>query len=174
MIGRSVLLSLASAGLITLAIGPLASAAETMASQDQQFVEKAAQGGKAEVELGKLAQEKAKNDDVKDFGEMMVEDHGDANDELKDIAEDQGFSVPDTMGDEAKEIYDQLSSLSGADFDRAYIDHMVKDHEKDVAAFEMETEEGENDELKDFAEETLPTLRKHLERARELQSELDQ
>ena len=95
--------------------------ATTISSSDRKFMEKAAQGGMAEVQLGKLATEKANADQVKQFGQRMVDDHGKANQELKQLASQKGVTLPTTMDKSAQKEYDRLSKLSGAEFDQEYM-----------------------------------------------------
>src|SRR5438094_41987 len=97
-------------------------------SADTRFIRDAAYGGMAEVELGKLAAEKASSEDVKKFGQRMVDDHGKANDELKTIASKQNVTWPSKLDATHKMTYDRLSKLSGRAFDRAYMQAMLKDH----------------------------------------------
>lgn len=127
------------------------------------FVMKAASGGMMEVELGKVAQDKAKNQRVKDFGGMMVTDHSSANDELKGIASSKNITLPASVpADEQKHI-DMLKSKSGADFDKAYTNMMVEDHKKDIAEFKKAAEKCTDPDIKNFAAKTLPVLEKHLD-----------
>jgi putative membrane protein len=128
---------------------------------DQSFVIEAAQGGAAEVELGKLATQKSSNPRVKQFGQRMVADHGKANTALKSLAESKNITIPMDLGDKHKATRDQLAALSGAAFDRAYIQAMVADHDEDVAAFQKESESGKDAAVKAFAAATLPTLEEH-------------
>jgi putative membrane protein len=139
--------------------------ANRMAAADHTFATKAAQGGMAEVKLGNLAKEKASSPDVKSFGEMMVEDHTKANDELKQIASKKGMTLPTSVDAKSQATYDRLSKLSGADFDRAYMKDMVADHRMDVNEFKKQSERGMDPDLKEFATKTLPTLQKHLQTA---------
>jgi putative membrane protein len=130
------------------------------------FVNKAASGGLMEVELGRVAQEKAKNQRVKDFGSMMVSDHTQANDELKSIASSKNVTVPAAvMPDEQKHI-DELNKKTGADFDKAYMNMMLEDHKKDVAEFKKTSEKSTDADIKNFAAKTLPVLQKHLDSAK--------
>jgi len=142
-------------------------AAMPVLAADQTFATKAAQGGMAEVELGKLAAEKASSDTVKKFGQRMADDHSKANDELKKLAESKNITLPSTIGPEEKALRDRLSKLSGAAFDQAYMKAMVNDHVKDVNEFKMESKSGKDPELKAWAAKTLPTLEEHLKMARE-------
>jgi len=132
----------------------------------------AAEGGLAEVELGKLAKEHASNADVKKFADRMVDDHGKANDELEGILKQKGMTAPTALKGKEKSTYDRLAKLNGAAFDRAYMEDMVKDHEKDVKEFERESTSGKDPDFKAFAGKTLPTLQEHLKMARDTHSKL--
>ena len=129
----------------------------------KDFVADAATGGMMEVELGNLAQQKAKNQRVKDFGKMMVDDHTQANNNLKDITSRKNITVPAAITDDQKKEMDKLSKKSGADFDKAYVDMMVDDHKKDIAAFKKASGNVGDNDIKNFATSTLPTLQKHLD-----------
>ncbi len=148
--------------------GSLAAQADQNANRmgsDNDFVTKAATGGKAEVELGRLAASKATNDKVKAFGQRMVDDHSKANDELTRIVSSKGVTLPTGIGPENQTTRDKLSGLSGKEFDRAYMEDMVKDHKDDISEFEKEAKSGRDPEVKAFAAKTLPTLREHLRMA---------
>jgi putative membrane protein len=136
-----------------------------LAASDRKFVNEALQGGMAEVELGKLASERGSNDAVKQFGQRMADDHGKAGDELKKIAQDKGITPPAEMDAKHKKLHDRLSKLSGAAFDRAYMDEMVKDHRTDVKYFQREATSAKDPDVKGFAAKTLPTLQEHLKQA---------
>ena len=128
-----------------------------------EFVTKAASGGMMEVALGRVAQEKAASQRVKDFGNMMVTDHTQANDELKSLASSKNVTVPSTMMPEQQKHMDELSKKTGADFDKAYVKMMVNDHKKDVAEFKKASEKSTDADIKNFAAKTLPVLQKHLD-----------
>jgi putative membrane protein len=141
----------------------------TPASQkvdDKSFLKHAAIGGLEEVELGKLAQQKASSDAVKQFGERMVTDHTKANDQLKEVAGKENVAVPTTLDKKGQSRIDKLSKLSGPQFDKAYMKDQVKDHEKDVREFQQEAQNGTNPAIKQFASQTLPILQQHLELAK--------
>jgi putative membrane protein len=135
---------------------------------DTTFVQKAAQGGIAEVELGQLAAQKASSEDVKKFGQKMVDDHSKTNDELKQLAAQEHIDLPQQMTTKDKATKAHLEKLSGARFDRVYMNNVVKDHEKDVAEFERESQMAKDPALKGFAQQTLPTLREHLHEAQKI------
>jgi len=142
-------------------------AAKAGGGSDAQFATKAAQGNMAEVNLGKLATEKSQSDDVKKFGQMMVDDHSKAGDDLKGVASKNNLTLPDDVNAQQKAEQQRLEKLSGAAFDRAYMQMMVKDHVKDVAEFRKEANStAANSDLRDFAKRTYPTLENHLTQAK--------
>jgi putative membrane protein len=143
-----------------------------MNAADHKFVTDAAEGGMAEVQLGQLAVSKASNADVKNFGQRMVDDHTKAGDQLKSVAAGQGITLPTSIGAKNQATYDRLNKLSGAAFDKAYVDQMVKDHEMDVREFEHESQSGGDAALKSFAGQTLPTLQEHLRMIKDIQSKM--
>jgi putative membrane protein len=165
---------IALASLCLLPIGASAqssasnsSSSSQLSSADKTFVTKAAQGGMAEVQLGQLATEKAQSDDVKKFGQRMVDDHSKANDQLKSIASQKGVTLPTDLSAKDKAEKDRLSKLSGEQFDKAYMKAMVKDHKTDVAEFQKEANSGKDSDVKNFASQTLPTLQDHLKMAQQ-------
>src|SRR5690349_21461378 len=117
---------------------------------EQSFLNEAARGGMMEVELGQVATQNASNDRVKEFGQRMVEDHGKANDDLKSLAERQNVTLPTSVGKDEQKQIDRLSKLHGAAFDKAYMQAMVQDHEKDVAKFRQESKSARDADVKDF------------------------
>ena len=133
------------------------------------FIKDAAVGGMSEVELGKLAEQRANRADVKSFGKRMVNDHSKANDELKSLAQKKNVSLPSDVDREHQAIYDRLSKLSGSDFDNAYMNEMLKDHREDVAEFERASKSPDPD-VQAFASKTLPTLKEHLTQAEQVAS----
>jgi len=135
---------------------------------DATFVRMAASDGMHEVELGKIGAAKAKNDDVKKFGQMMVKDHSKANEELKTAAKSAGITVPEKIDDKHQKHIDTFKNYKGTDFDADYMKHMVTDHTEAVDLFTRASKELKNKELKDFATKTLPTIQKHLEEAKKL------
>jgi putative membrane protein len=136
-----------------------------MSSADHEFLMNAAKGGKAEVELGTLAVQDASNPVVKQFGQRMVTDHTQANHRLQQIAQQKGMTLPDDLPDDAKQLKDRLSQEKGPQFDRTYMQNMVQDHQKDVAEFQKEADQGQDPDIKNFAATTLPVLKQHLQLA---------
>jgi putative membrane protein len=135
---------------------------------DKEFIEDAAKGGMAEVETGKLVAQKASDPSVKEFGNRMVQDHGKANDELTQLAQSKGVKMPDKEKWGDRHEMSKLQKLSGADFDREYAQHAVKDHEKDVKKFQKAAQSAKDPDVKAFAAKTLPVLQEHLAMAQKL------
>lgn len=134
--------------------------AKQLSAQDKTFMMNAAKGGMMEVEMGKMAAEHAQNADVKKFGNRMVTDHGKANNELMALAKADGVSLP------------AAKSPGKWKSDKAYMDEMVKDHEKDLAEFQKEAQSGNDADLKKFASKTAKIIQKHLEMAKDIQGKL--
>ena len=141
-------------------------------NSDRVFVHAAAIGAMAEVELGNLAQQKAQSEAVKDFGRRMVEDHKKANDRLVSLAKEAGIAVPDELDQEHKAMRDRLQAMNDVEFDLAYLQGQVADHQKAAQLLEYEIGSGQQVDLKTFAAETLPVVLAHLRNAQELQAEM--
>jgi putative membrane protein len=152
--------------------GTTSSASTPVDPADSDFMTKAAQGGMAEVSLGQMASSKATDPGVKAFGDRMVTDHTKLNDELKQLAQTKGVTLPTDVDDEAKKTSDKLSKLTGKAFDKAYIADMVTDHEKDVKEFEKQSKEAKDADLKTWVTNSLPTLQDHLKMAKETKAKL--
>ena len=146
--------------------------AASLSDADKTFVTKAAEGGIAEVNAGQMAATKAASNDVKDFANRMVNDHGKANDELKALASSKGLTLPTETDAEHKKGADALSKKSGKDFDKTFMSDMVKDHTKVVAAFEKESKSAQDPDLKSWVTKTLPTLQDDLKMAKQIQSKV--
>jgi putative membrane protein len=143
---------------------PLASAADKASST---FLVKAIEGNFAEVQMGELAQKNGQSPEVKSFGEMLQSDHTAANENASDAAKELGVKAPQTPNAAQKQAYDRMAKMSGAAFDKAFAQHMVADHKKDIA--EYRTEAKRSDVAGKYAADTLPTLQKHLDAAQSLQ-----
>lgn len=142
------------------------------AKEDAAFAVEAANGGLLEVQLGTLAVTKASSPRVKQFGQMMVEDHTEVNNELKALAQRKNITLPTVMGDKHQRKYDNFAEKSGSDFDKAYMDLMVEDHKEDIRKFEEQAKDGNDPELKAWASAKLPTLQQHLREAEQIQESL--
>lgn len=136
------------------------------------FVKKALSGGMMEVEVGNIASSNAKSPRVKAFGAMMVADHSQAGNELKQLATGNSIEVPSAMIPEHQAHVDMLKNKTGAAFDKAYMDMMVKDHQKDIAEYKKASQDLGVAPYKDFAGRTLPVLERHLDSAKAVQKSL--
>ncbi len=145
----------------------------SLSPTDRTFMQKAGEGGVAEVQLGQLAEQKASSQAVKDFGQRMVADHTQADDKLKGVATSKGVTLPTALNGKDKALYDRLSGLSGTAFDRDYMRAMVSDHKADIAEFQRESNAGRDSDVKSFASSTLPTLEDHLSAAKQVESKVN-
>ncbi len=125
-----------------------------LSDKDKAFMKEAAKGGKMEVDMGHMAEKQAKSADVKKIGGRMVKDHSKANTELMAIAKKKGVDL-------SKEK-PMLMKIGDANFDKDYLDAMVKDHEKDLAAFQGEAKNGSDADVKTFAAKTSEVIKMHL------------
>jgi putative membrane protein len=132
-----------------------------LGKEDSMFVMEAAMGGMMEVEAGNLAQQNASSQRVKDYGAMMVRDHGQANNELKSLVSSRGVMIPDSLPTAMRKHLDQMRKMTGKSFDSHYISMMKTDHNKDISKFEKEANSGKDNDIKSWAGKTLPTLRMH-------------
>ncbi len=139
-----------------------------MATSDHNFLMEAAMGGLMEVELGRVAAQQGTSEAVKTFGQRMVDDHSKANQELMNLAQGKGITLPTTLDEKHQKELTKMSAMTGAEFDREYTKMMVSDHRKDVSEFEKESTRGTDADLKEFATKTLPTLQEHLKLAEAL------
>src|SRR5438445_2680628 len=163
-------ISFVAVALIALTV-PVAAQGQ-LNDADREFVNKAAIGNVAEIELGRVATQRAARPSVRSFAERMVTDHEKNNAELTTLARSKGIDVSSTLDTTHQAMRDRLSGLSGADFDRAYMSEMVRDHTEDVALFERAAETSSDPDLKAWAARSLPMLRDHLALARQVNSEL--
>lgn len=182
-------LTVIPAGLLAaaMAIGPVAAqtasssppaaaapalAQSMLAKPDRDFVEKAAQGGVAEVELSKLAQKSA-NPDVRRFAERMIADHGKVNARLTAIAGGDRVAMPQTPDIDHQKLREKLANEHDGDFDRDYARAMVADHDRALKLFQQEEQSGRDSQLSEFARNTLPILQQHRQMAYALASKLN-
>lgn len=161
---KSAIVGATAMGLLTLS--PLSFA------NDTSFVKEAAQGNLMEVQMGKMGQEKAASQEVKDFGQRMVADHGKANDQLKPIAKKLKVNWPNDLNAEGKQMHAELEKLQGPEFDRKYVDEMVKDHKKDVEKYEKAQVNVKDKDLREYVNKTLPILHEHLKMAKGLKANM--
>jgi putative membrane protein len=147
-----------------LILAPSADAADRKA---EKFVTEAMQGNRAEMEMGKLAQQNGQSDGVKQYGKMLETDHGDAANKLRAVASQIGVQPPAEPNKKQQKDHHKMMDLKGDKFDRAFIKYMVKDHKKDISQYEKAAKMKEQ-AVAGYANETLPVLKKHLETAESL------
>jgi putative membrane protein len=138
--------------------------AAALSAKDKSFMKEAAMGGMMEVDMGKMAQQKGKSAEVKKIGSTMVADHTKANNELMAIAKNKGVDL-------SKEK-PKSHSMGDANFDKDYVNMMVKDHEKDLAAFQTEAKNGSDADVKAFASKTSAVIKKHLDMVKAAQAKM--
>jgi putative membrane protein len=142
-----------------------ASIPASVSKDDATFVVNTANAGMTEIQAGQLAQQKGMAKDVKDYGAMMEKDHTAAADKLKAVAASKNITLPPAISTDMQKNIDDLQKKEGKDFDKSYLSMMVSDHKKVISMFEDETNNGQDPDIKAFANSTLPTLRHHLEEA---------
>lgn len=145
---------------------------QMLKSPDTAFAIHAAQGGAAEVKMGKLGAEKASEPDIKAFGQQMVDDHTKANDQLASVAKQENMTLPSDLTAKDEAMYSRLEKLSGVAFDKAYVADMLKDQKADVKQFQKEAHSGQDPGIKNFAAQTLPVLQEHLEKIKSIHSKM--
>ncbi len=136
-----------------------------LAPVDQTFLTMAAQGGMAEVQLATLAQTNARSPRVKAFANEMIKDHGAANDQLLKIEQAKGVTPPTDLNEMQNQQKTMLTAEKGAKFDRDYMHGQIADHQAMIQAFQDESTNGQDPEIKAFAASTLPTIQQHLAEA---------
>ena len=139
---------------------------EPMGDIEQSFLLKAVEGQQAEVAFGRLAIQKASDDQVKQYGERMIQDHEKASQEARQLAAQEGIRLPSQLSMEHQQIQQQLSQLSGKEFDKAYISFMVQDHMKDLGEFQRGAQTLNDPPVREWAQSTLPILMAHLKSAK--------
>jgi putative membrane protein len=158
---KSHILIAGAAALIMVAGG-----ANAQDKGSQKFLTEAIEGNYAEVEMGKLAQSNGQSDSVKSFGQMLVNDHGAANQKANQAAQSMTVNPPSGPNRKQQADYDKMAKLKGDSFDRMFAQHMVTDHKKDIAAYQKASKK--KDAAGQYAQESLPILQKHLETAQAL------
>lgn len=144
----------------------------TPGNTDQQFTDYAVKDGLLDVALAKQAVAKTTNTEVKNFANQMIQAHTKTNQQLTQLAQKNGLQVPSTMGTSNEQVLKKFSGMSGADFDRAYINYEVKDHKKDVEKYSDEAKNGTKPDLKNFASQTVPELKQHLTMAQNVDQKI--
>lgn len=136
-----------------------------LSPNDQAFAEAAARDGMLQIDLAKQAQAKSSTPDIKNLAAKIIADHTKADQQLRQIAQKEGFKLPEALNSAGQSELQKFSTLTGAEFDKAYLKFAVNDHQKVIAKFENEAKQGANPSLKTFASNTLPTLKEHLNMA---------
>jgi putative membrane protein len=131
-------------------------------TDDTDFAVEAADGGRLEVELGRLAIAQGRSEEVKQLGQQMVDDHSKANQELGAIASEKNITLPEDLGEKNRKTYDDLAKKTGADFDKEYARLMVSDHKHDLEEFKKEADKGNDPDIKNWAAGKVPVLEHHL------------
>jgi len=140
-------------------------------AEGAMFMEKAAIGGMLEVELGKLAWQKAKSNKVKEFGALMEKDHNELNAALKVLAKSKGMKLPASLPVKEQEQFNEMNSMSGDNFEKHYMDMMVEDHIKDIELFKGAGKSPDTT-ISSFATRALPVLEQHYKKAKEISASL--
>lgn len=143
-----------------------------LSRQDRNFIEEAAIGGMAEVQMGQLAAQNAQNQAVRDFANMMVNDHTTGNQRLLDLASSLGVKPPKDLDFTHRRMDKKLRNAEKKEFDEVYVETQIKAHKKMVELMEEQTKDGENAELKQLASEMLPKVREHLMMAQRLEDQV--
>lgn len=154
--------------IVSPTISPSISPVGTLTPFDKGFMMDAARGGLMEVQLGNVAAHSATSNEVKRFGQRMAADHSQASQLLRQLASTLNITLPQELDPEQRNVVSRMQNLPGKDFDREYMKTMVNDHMKDVAGYERAASQATNPEVKQFASQTLPTLRDHLKMARDI------
>ena len=161
--------------LLAFAIGGLRTTAwaadkDILNASDTKFIKLTGESGMAEVKLATLGSQKAERADVKDFATMLVTDHTKVNNELSDLAKNKGVELSAMIAPKDADAFKDMENTSGKDFDKAFLDHMEKSHKAGIARFEDAEKDAKDGELKAWISKTLPTLRSHLDKVKDLKS----
>lgn len=169
-----VIIALAAMGMFADAgrAGAQATGATVEKRVDRMFYSRASAGGQFEVQLGQLAQQNGSTQEVKDLGAMLVKDHTDANQQLATIAQNKGMQVSTQPSPREEKRLEHFRSLTGADFDHAFVAEVIKDHREDIKLFEHEAKSGADPEAKAYASTMVPKLREHLQHAETVMKDL--
>jgi putative membrane protein len=142
----------------------------SFAADESTFLQDAIQGSLAEVQMGELAQQNGGSEDVKAFGQTLVTDHSKSMDQASALAKSMNVEVPTEPKTEAQQEYEKLQALKGAEFDKQFAEHMVMGHQKEIEKFEEQAQDGD-DEVAQYARQTLPVLNTHLDMAKKIEAQ---
>jgi putative membrane protein len=152
--------------------GAAGTAGEASLADERAFMEDFTKGNRTEIEVAQLAAERATNPEVREFAKMLVTDHTRAGEELQRLASTNNVTLGPGATEIDQDFYDRLSKLTGAEFDREFIDAMVDKHEDGANKLQDKAENADHAGLKNWASQTVPTVRQHLAKARELQEKV--
>jgi putative membrane protein len=152
---------------------PASNAAAAPSNPDQNFINEAAKGNRAEVELGRIMSEKATDKGVKQFAQQMIKDHSTALNQLQQLAQAKNITLPDGLPREAEDLKQKLNSDNGKQVDKEYVAAMVKDHEKDVKEFQDAAQNAHDPDVKQWASNLVPKLQEHLNKIQALNSKIN-
>jgi putative membrane protein len=144
----------------------------TRSSEDSRFLEEAIRGNLAEVQMGQLAKERSQNKDVRDYGQMLIDDHSKGNEKAMAAAKSMNVPVPTEPSAKQKQQHDMMAKLSGSQFDTMFMSHMVQDHEEDIGKYNAQAQSGDSSKATDYAKDSLSVLHSHLSKAQSIESKL--
>lgn len=148
-------------------VGLFTAASAQAEGSAEKFIDAAMRGNLAEVSMGKLAENNSSNAKVKAFGTMLRTDHSKAYRDAGVAASAKGVNIPTEPTKDQQELYFKMEKMRGAEFDKEFAKHMVKDHKDDIKMYEKEARENDGP-ISQYAINTLPTLRRHLAAAERL------
>ena len=155
--------------------GRQSSSAQSTAAQsadDSKFLQEAIRGNAAEVKMGELAKERAQNKAVRDFGQMLIDDHSKANEKAMAVAKQMNVTAASEPSAKQKQEYDAMAKLSGSEFDTTFMSHMVQGHQEAIAMYTTQAQSGDSSKATSYAKATLPTIKEHLSKAQSIESKL--
>jgi putative membrane protein len=144
----------------------------TQSADDSKFLQEAIRGNAAEVKMGELAKERAQNKAVRDYGQMLIDDHSKANEKAMGIARQMNVTAANEPSAKQKQEHDAMAKLTGSEFDTTFMSHMVQDHQEDIAKYTTQAQSGDSSKATSYAKDALPTLREHLSKAQSIESKL--
>ncbi|WP_449416953.1 DUF4142 domain-containing protein [Phormidium nigroviride] len=143
----------------------------SLSSRDRNFINQAAQVGMLEVQLGQLATQRGSTNTVKQYGQRMVNEHTQANQQLMQLAAQKGVTPPTNLDNQHKAVMNRISNLSGANFDDSYMKEMIDSHNQAIALFQAQSQQGQDPDLKAWATKLVPNLQAHLQMANQMAAE---
>jgi len=151
------------AGLLAVGRVGAADASSTISSKASDFIKAASLGNQSEIAMAQLAQQKAQNPAVKELAQMIRQDHQQAQEKVQALAQTHGITLDQTQGWSERRAQSKLEKLNGADFDQQYSKDMLEDHVADIKKFQKASQQLQETDVRQYAQDTLPTLQKHLQ-----------